>query len=181
MIAVRAEHSVLQESAQEGGAAFVKAVADAVESAIGGVLTPDMMAQLNADQITLLAYKMLREEVMEGGFVQLIYNGYGAFIFRNPFSKAVGEWGIDALARLVRKAHKYYDKYHREIETELSDEDFMALYEKYPDFDALDEAFVENEEMFTAQIAYYIDGNLNNFVEVTGLSPDKEKNEQGGD
>ena len=57
-------------------------------NSVGGELNAEAMSRLNADQITLLAYHILREEVMEGGFIQLIHNGYGPFIFHNPFAKA---------------------------------------------------------------------------------------------
>lgn len=40
-----------------------------------------MMSELNADQMTLVAFKAMHDEVMDGGFVQLIYNGYGPFLF----------------------------------------------------------------------------------------------------
>ena len=131
-----------------------------------GELTAETMAGLNTDQITLLAYDILREEVMDGGFVQLIYNGFGPFIFFNPFAKAVREWGLDDLAALVNKAGKLFRKYGREIERECSDEEFMALFEKYPDFDDLDDQFVENEEHWVEEIARYIDEHIECFATV---------------
>ena len=79
------KNSVLVEKAQEGMDAFVQIFVDAINESIDGQLTAETMATLNADQITLLAYNILREEVMDGGFVQLIHNGYGPFFFRNPF------------------------------------------------------------------------------------------------
>lgn len=157
----------LKESAARGLTAYFEAVATAVNDAVGGSLTAETMAQLNADQITLIAYKILREELTEGGFIQLIHNGYGAFIFVNPFARALQTWGMDALATLIRQAHKLYNKYHAEIERDMSDEEFMALYEQYPAFDKFDDNFVENEEMFTALAACYVDNRLDRFVEVT--------------
>ena len=46
----------------------------------------------------------------------------------------------------------------------MSDEEFMALYEKYPMFDDFDDDFVENEEEWTAQIACYIDEHIDSFA-----------------
>ena len=54
-------------------------------------ISADNMGELNSDQITLLGYLMLRDSVMDGGFVELIHNGLGEFIFFNPFGKAVRE------------------------------------------------------------------------------------------
>ena len=118
------------------------------------------------DQITLLAYVILRDEVMDGGFIQLIHNGYGPFIFKNPFSKMMRIWGIDTLASLINKAHKLFSNYHKDIEKDCTDEEFMALFEKYPDFDDLDDDFVENEEQWTNLVAIYIDEHIEKFAVV---------------
>jgi len=124
------------------------------------------MSRLNADQITLLAYVMLRDEVMDGGFVQLIHNGYGPFFFRNPFAKAVREWGLRDLYKLVNRAHKLYNLYHKDIEQDCTDEEFMALFERFQAFDDLDDEFVENEEEWTSLVAQYIDEHLENFAQI---------------
>ena len=47
----------------------------------------------------------------------------------------------------------------------------MALFEQYPDFDDLDDEFVETEEAITSTIAFYIDAHLDDFVDVTKDSP----------
>jgi hypothetical protein len=160
------KNNTLEEKAQEGMDAFVQVFVDAINESIGGQLTAETMATLNADQITLLGYNILREEVMDGGFVQLIHNGYGPFFFKNPFGKMMREWGIDELATLINRARSLYNKYHKEIERECTDEEFMALFEQMPQFDDCDDLFVENEEQWTAAVAYYIDEHIDRFVEV---------------
>ena len=82
----------LQKASEEGMDAFVDVFVKHTYELVGGELTADTMARLNADQITLLAYSILRDEVMNGGYIQLIHNGYGGFIFMNPFARAVKEW-----------------------------------------------------------------------------------------
>lgn len=166
MIEVKIQDKELQMAAAEGMDNFMQVVVDAINNAIGGELTAETMAGLNADQITLLAYAMMRDEVMDGGFVQLIHNGLGAFIFVNPFDKAMANWGLVDLSRLIKKAHKLFNKYHREIERECTDEEFMAMFERMPEFDDCDDDFVANEEQWTAMVAYYVDENLQHFVEV---------------
>ena len=89
MIEVRIKDSALREAAGEGMDAFVGCFVSATKEAIGGELTAETMAELNSDQVTLLAWDILHEEVMDGGFVQLIHNGYGSFIFKNPLAKAL--------------------------------------------------------------------------------------------
>jgi hypothetical protein len=156
----------LRQAAEEGMNAFVHVFVEAVRQSIHGELTAETMAQLNADQITLLAWDILHEEVMDGGFVQLIHNGYGPFIFKNPFAKAVKLWGMRDLSKLVYEAHTLYLKYKELIEKDCTEEEFMALFEQCPEFDEMDDTFVENEEAWTAQIAEYIDQHLEQFAHV---------------
>ena len=108
----------------------------------------------------------LVKEVMDGGFVQLIYNGLGPFVFFNPFAKAVRAWGIDDLATLINRAGRLFRKYGKEITRECSDEEFMAMFEKYSEFDNLDDEFVENEERWIGCIARYIDEHIDNFATI---------------
>ena len=42
----------------------------------------------------------------------------------------------------------------------------MALFEQYPEFDDLDDEFVEKEEEWTEQIARYIDEHIERFAEI---------------
>ena len=72
---VTVSDATLRQAAEEGMDAFVDTFVDAINASVGGKLTAETMAQLNASQITLLAYRILREEVMDGGFIQLIHNG----------------------------------------------------------------------------------------------------------
>ena len=101
---------------------------------------------------------------MDGGFVQLIHNGYGPFIFKNPFDKAIRAWGLADLCSLIRKVHKLYNRFHEEIERECSDEEFMAMFEQMPEFDEFDDRFVENEEEWTALVARYVDEHIGQFA-----------------
>lgn len=166
MSEVFVKESELVKAAEEGMDAFVGVFVNAIYDSVGGKLDANTMALLNADQVTLLAYVILRDEVMDGGFVQLIHNGYGPFIFKNPFSKMMRNWGLDALASLVNKAHKPYSHHHEEIERDCTDEEFMALFEQLPEFDDLDDEFVENEEEWTGAVACYIDEHIDRFATI---------------
>ena len=157
---------VLRQAAGEGMDAFVGAFVSAIKDAIGGQLTAENMGELNADQITLLAWDTLHEEVMDGGFVQLIHNGYGPFIFKNPLAKALKLWGLRDLSKLIYNAHTLYVKYHEAIERECDDDEFMAMFEQFPEFDDMDDEFVEQEEAWTEQIAHYIDEHIDNFATI---------------
>ncbi|MGP1351601.1 MAG: DMP19 family protein [Hoylesella marshii] len=163
---VRITDNCLQKATQEGMDVFLQTVTDGILTAIGGELNEETIQEINAQQITLLAYHILRDEVMDGGFVQLIHNGYGPFIFKNPFDKAIRAWGLADLCSLIRKVHKLYNRFYEEIERECSDEEFMAMFEQMPEFDEFDDRFVENEEEWTAQVARYVDEHISQFAEI---------------
>lgn len=156
----------LRNAATEGTDAFLQLVIDHTKEAAGGELSADTMALLTPAQITLLGYAALREELMDGGFIQLIYNGWGPFFFHNPFDLAIRQWGAVDLCRLMRRVKKQYMKQRTLIEREMSDEDFMALYEKMPEFDDFDDEFVTNEEQWSDTIARYVDEHLTDFVNI---------------
>ncbi len=156
----------LQQAAMEGMDTFLGVFVKATYEAIGGELTAESMEELNAYQITLLAWDILHQEVMDGGFVQLIHNGYGPFIFKNPFAKAVKLWGMRELSKLIYDAHTLWLKHRETIEKDCTEDEFMALFEQFPEFDDLDDTFVENEEEWTSDIAHYVDEHLENFAKI---------------
>lgn len=120
---------------------------------IDGELTAETMAKLNSDEITLLAYSILRQQLLEGGFIQLIQNGYGPFIFLNPFAKALRLWGAKEFSKWLYDARALYEKTSEKIERPTqTDEEFMALYEQYPEWDEFDDYFIEAEPEITSQI-----------------------------
>lgn len=163
---VTIKDSVLRQAAAEGMDAFLAAVVQAVKQTAGGELTAESMQKLTADQITLWGYDILHEEVMDGGFIQLIYNGYGPFFFDNPFAKAMRLWGLNEFSKVLYKAKNLYDERKDDLTRERTDEEFMALFENNEEFDELDDYFVENEEDITAAVACYVDDHLDSFVEV---------------
>ena len=164
MVTIKDEQ--LRTAAQEGMDAFVKCIADAIKQSVGGELNADAFQRLNGDQITLWGYTIFHEEVMDGGVIQLIHNGYGPFFFDNPFAKAMRLWGLKDFSKLIYKAKELYDEHKAELTRDCTDEEFMALFEQYPAFDNLDDAFIEDEENITARIACYVDDHLNDFVEI---------------
>lgn len=131
-------------------------------------ITAETMQRLNADQITLLAYHVFREEVMDGGFCQLIQNGYGPFIFKNPFAKVMRLYGLTEFAKVVNKAGKVYQKNWQDLMRERTDEEFMAMYEQYEAFDSFEDWYVEEEEQITAALVQYVRAHQDAFVQVSG-------------
>lgn len=156
----------LRKGAEEGMDAFLKVFIDKYLEVTGGKINADTMLLLNGYQHTLLGYHFFREEVMEGGFVQLIQNGYGPYIFDNPFAKAMRMFGAKDFSKLIYEAKKIYDAHRADLEKERTEEEFMAMYEQYEAFDDLEEQYMEEEEQITTQIATYVDEHLDSFAQV---------------
>ena len=157
---------VLRKGASDGMDAFIKVFTDKYKEIIGGELTADSMPLLTGEQHSLLAYQLLRDELMEGGFCQLIQNGYGGYIFANPFAKVMRLWGVGELSKLIYKAKEIYDAHREDLERERTDDEFMAMYEQYEIFDELEEEFLEKEEEITSLIAAYVDDHLELFAKI---------------
>lgn len=163
---IQVSDAALKAVAGEGMDEFIKVFTDKYLEVINGELTAETMGLLNGYQHSLLGYHFFREEVMDGGFVQLIQNGYGGYIFDNPFAKAMRLFGAEEFSKLVYKAKKIYDENKEDLTKERSYDDFMAMYEQYEAFDDLEEAYMEMEEQVTAIIAEYVDEHLSEFAEI---------------
>ena len=168
MIEVKINDNELSQAASAGADTFLQLIIDKTRAAIGGELTAENMPLMSSKQITLIGYATLREEVIDGGFVQLIHNGYGPFFFHNPFDAAVRDWGLLELCRLMRRAKKQYLRHREVIEEEMTDEEFMALYETMQVFDDFDDDFVTNEEQWTDTVAHFVDEHLEEFITIEG-------------
>ena len=140
--------AALRKAAGEGMDTFIQVFTDRYKEVIGGELTAESMPLLTGEQHTLLAYQIFRDEVMDGGFCQLIQNGYGGYIFANPFAKVMRLWGAE------------------DLERERTDDEFMAMYEQYEAFDELEDEFLEKEEGITAMVASYVDEHLELFAKI---------------
>lgn len=163
---IEVSDAALRVAAEEGMNAFIQVFTDAYKQVIGDDWNAEKMALLNAEQHTLLAYQLFRDEVMEGGFCQLIQNGYGGYIFMNPFAKALRLWGVGELTKLIYSAREIYVANKQDLERERTDEEFMAMYEQYEAFDDLEDKFLEKEEQFTALVAQYVDDHLAQFATI---------------
>ena len=75
-------------------------------------------------------------------------------------------WGVGDLSYLVYAAKKIYDAHREDLERERTDDEFMAMYEQYEVFDALEDEFLENEEEYTALVASYVDEHLDLFAKI---------------
>ncbi len=165
-IMIQVTDEALRQAAADGMDAFINVFTDAYKEKIGGEMTAGTMSLLTGEQHSLLAYRIFRDEVMEGGFCQLIQNGYGRYVFDNPFARVMRLWGVGDLSKLVYAAKKIYDAHRDDLERERTDDEFMAMYEQYAAFDDLEDEFLEKEEAYTAAVASYVDEHLDLFASI---------------
>ncbi len=163
---IQIKDSDLALAAKKGMDEFLRVFTDAYLKAVDGNLTADNMPLLNGSQHTLLAHRFFQDEMRDGGFVQLIQNGYGGYIFTNPFAKAIKQFGAVELAKIIYKAKEIYDPNKITLERETTDEEFNAMYVDFEVFDDLEEIYFEIEEQQTALIAEYVDNHITEFAEI---------------
>ena len=163
---IQLKDSALATAAEKGMDEFLHLFTNAYLQAVDGKLTADNMSLLNGSQHTLLAWHFFTTEMRDGGFVQLIQNGYGGYIFGNPFAKAIRQFGAVELSRLIYKAKEIYDPNKTALERETTDEEFNALYVDFEVFDELEERYFDIEEEQTSLIAAYVDDHITDFAEI---------------
>jgi hypothetical protein len=163
---IQIEESKIVEAAEKGMDEFLKIFTDAYLEALGGDITNDNINILNGYQHTLLALRFFIEEVNEGGFVQLIQNGYGGYVLDNPTAKSLKQIGAKGFSKILYKAKDIFEKHRAELERETTEEEFMAMYEQFEQFDELEEKFFYIEEEETLIVAQYVDDNIEDFAEI---------------
>ena len=75
--------------------------------------------------------------------------------------------GAKEFSKLVYEAKKIYDAHREDLELERDEDEFMAMYEQYEEFDDLEEQFMDMEEEVTEQVARYVDEHLDQFAEIS--------------
>lgn len=163
---IEVKEALLQKAASEGMDEFIQVFTDQYKEIIGGELTAETMSLLTGEQHSLLAYQIFRDEVMAGGFCQLVQNGYGGYIFDNPFAKVMRLWGTEEFSKLVYKAKTIFDANRKDLEKDRTEDEFMAMYEQYEAFDDLEEAYLDMEEQVTAKVASYVDDHIELFAKI---------------
>lgn len=145
---------------------YINLYTDAYLAEVDGDLNANNMGMLDGYQHALLAYRFIYEEVGHGGFVQLIQNGYGGYIFDNPTAKALKIFGAEKTSKIIYKAKEIFDANRAELERETTDDEFNAMYVDFEAFDVLEEQFFAIQQEQTAIIAKFVDENRSLFADM---------------
>ena len=116
----------------EESVTYLNTETDQLITRIGGQLNESNMDMLSLNEHCLLAYRYLRDEVMEGGFIQLIQNGYGPYVLLGPFPMLLKkEWGMKQFGQFLFDVAREYKAHREELEADKTEEEFMAQYEQF--------------------------------------------------
>lgn len=126
---------------------YLNQTTDTLIARVGGQLNDSNMDSLSLDEHCLLAYRYLRDEVMEGGFIQLIQNGYGPYVLLGPFPMLMKrEWGLRDFGQLLFDAAREYKRNRQTLEADKTDDDFMAQYEQFETLNELGDDYLDDYE-----------------------------------
>ncbi len=145
---------------------YINLFTDAYLAEVDNDLNENNMGILDGYQHALLAYRFLLEEVGHGGFVQLIQNGYGGYIFDNPTAKALKIFGAEKTAKIIYKAKEIFDANRAELERDATDEEFNAMLVDFEVFDEMEEHYFAIEQEQTAIIAQFVNENRKLFADI---------------
>ena len=134
---------------------FLNATTDSLIDRIGGQLTEQNMNLLTLNEHIMLAYRYLRDEVMEGGFIQLIQNGYGPYVLLGPLPMLMKrELGLKKFGQLLFNVQHEYKANRETLEADKDDDEFMAQYEQFEQLNDYGDDYLDDyEEAVTPAVA----------------------------
>nr|WP_262904927.1 DMP19 family protein [Hymenobacter pini] len=115
---------------------------------------------------TLILYSELHGQVTNGGFVQLIHNRYGKFVFGSPLADDLERWGASRVADIIREAGAIYQSHKSFLERKRTLDQFSALYSEFPHFEALESRFYEVMDEQTTVIRKYVEQHRSQFAHI---------------
>ena len=123
----------------------------------------EIFTKLSEEQISLLIYSILYNQVQNGGFIQLIFNNYTPWIFKSPLADSLRDWGANKTATLIDDISDYCIEISSVMKRDSLD-DLSNAYKLYPDFNKFDEQFYQEDGF--KEVAEYVSNNIIDFVEV---------------
>lgn len=149
------------EAATDDPAALIYLLVTSYRALISADSSGQIQNQFSTEQNILMAFETFDGQVCNGGFIQLIENGYGSYIFDTPFSTYIREWGLVRSASLIDQASVLYEQKKETLEKEKTLAEFARLYQEHPEFDPLDKEFYDvidgERELVKEYILLHID------------------------
>jgi hypothetical protein len=96
---------------------------------------------LSPGQELMIRYDYVRMQVLQGGFIQLIQNGYISLL--PPMPAMLTQLEAADMAKLLDDVLKVYALNVEYLSKETSVEEFAKLYDEFKEFELLDQQFTE--------------------------------------
>ena len=154
------------EAAKDDAWEYLFVLLDAYAQQVQPELPFNSLASFSEAQCILILYNDLCGQVNNGGFIQLIQNGYGPNIFDNPFAEELARWGATQLADLTAQARAIYHAHRQYLERERPLPAFSQLYSEFTQFSAIEDTFYEVEANQTALVRAYVAAHLDQFARI---------------
>lgn len=120
--------------------------------------------ELSAGQQLLISYDYTRMQVLQGGFIQMIQNGYIGILPGMPeWLKMVKD---RHMAKTIDDVLKVYVLNREMLDKQTSVEEFAKLYDELKEFETLDEQFMAQNEDTLQLIADYALAHTEDFVKI---------------
>lgn len=115
----------------------------------------NFLDDLSEGQQLLLSYDYVQMQVMQGGFIQLIQNGYIGLLPTMPAWLQVV--GCHEMAKTIDDVLKVYVLNRYELDKKTTIEEFAKLYSEFKEFEVLDEQFHDQHpKTFNTLLQYAI-------------------------
>lgn len=118
------------------------------------------------EQNMLLGFEAWDGQVSNGGIIQLIENGYGAFIFETPVGELLRTWGLVHTASIIDRARPLYSTNKAELEREKTLQEFALMYQQHPEFEPLDNEYYAICDAERERVATYVAAHVDSFVAI---------------
>ncbi len=122
----------------------------------------EFIEELSPGQQLLLAYDYLRTQVLQGGFIQFIQNGY--VLLLPDIIEQLLIVKANNMAKVIDDVLKVYVLNRESLDKETSVEEFAKLYEEFKEFEILDQRFIELNVVTERIMIEYAYKNLSSFL-----------------
>ena len=155
------------ESVKNDPFKYIHLLTDKYFQIISSEPTQQVLNKFTNDQNTLLAFIIMDGQVCNGGFIQLIENKYGSYIFDSPLAEYLTNWGAMKTAKTIDDARLIYHQKKAILEKEKTLEEFAKLYQDHPDFEELESRYYSQINSEREIIKQYIQSNIVQFTVVS--------------
>lgn len=118
--------------------------------------------ELSEGQQLMLSYDYLRQQALQGGFIQLIQNGYIGLLPAMPVQ--LDMVGDHEMAQIIDDVLKVYVLNRELLDKETSIEEFARLYEELGEFEIIDSRFQTQDATTIAKILDYASTHIEEFA-----------------